>query len=268
MKTPKFTGPFQWGSVRKQLLSLRDDVKSVQKTAGKNIDIDVHPGKGTVLHAIRKREEESPPIPTGACCVEEDCSITTEAECEAMEGVYQGDDVPCDPDPCVLAICECLAALGYHSVTMTVHVTGTDTTFDCDVTIDETFTKTWIGVDATCDNDDNESLPEGIEPDICNRESFDDGGHHYDDSASGFIEAGYNINCLANTMDLNGAISLLCAFCVDGDCEDRSHSPCGRDLNAFRIGVAIGNHSFSDNFTGSEGGGSYDYTIEVSISFS
>ncbi len=38
--------------------------------------------------------------PTGACCVDTDCSITTESDCTDMGGTYQGDDTPCDPDPC------------------------------------------------------------------------------------------------------------------------------------------------------------------------
>ena len=37
------------------------------------------------------------PQPTGACCVDGDCSITTEADCT---GDYQGDGTPCDPNPC------------------------------------------------------------------------------------------------------------------------------------------------------------------------
>ncbi len=35
--------------------------------------------------------------PTGACCIGEECTITTEAECQ---GQWQGPDMPCDPNPC------------------------------------------------------------------------------------------------------------------------------------------------------------------------
>lgn len=39
-----------------------------------------------------------PPPVTGACCVGEECTITTEADCP---GEYQGDDTVCDPNPCI-----------------------------------------------------------------------------------------------------------------------------------------------------------------------
>ncbi len=42
-----------------------------------------------------------PPTPvTGACCLDGDCSITTQSICEAEGGDYQGDDTTCDPNPC------------------------------------------------------------------------------------------------------------------------------------------------------------------------
>lgn len=42
----------------------------------------------------------TPPPITGACCVGSDCSITTESECSDLGGIYQGDNTPCDPNPC------------------------------------------------------------------------------------------------------------------------------------------------------------------------
>jgi hypothetical protein len=36
--------------------------------------------------------------PTGACCVGESCTVTTEADCQ---GTYQGDNTGCDPNPCL-----------------------------------------------------------------------------------------------------------------------------------------------------------------------
>lgn len=45
-------------------------------------------------------EAPPPEEPTGACCVDEFCSITTEAHCAELEGVYQGDGTSCSPDPC------------------------------------------------------------------------------------------------------------------------------------------------------------------------
>jgi spore coat protein A len=39
--------------------------------------------------------------PTGACCLPTDeCTVATQLECVAQGGTYQGDDVPCTPDPC------------------------------------------------------------------------------------------------------------------------------------------------------------------------
>lgn len=40
------------------------------------------------------------PTVTGACCIDGDCSITTEVLCVAAGGTYQGDDTTCDPNPC------------------------------------------------------------------------------------------------------------------------------------------------------------------------
>lgn len=43
----------------------------------------------------------TPPVtPTGACCIDGDCSITTEVFCNLAGGDYQGDDTVCDPNPC------------------------------------------------------------------------------------------------------------------------------------------------------------------------
>lgn len=37
---------------------------------------------------------------TGACCVDTECIVLTQAECDRQGGTYQGDDVPCDPELC------------------------------------------------------------------------------------------------------------------------------------------------------------------------
>jgi hypothetical protein len=39
----------------------------------------------------------------GACCVDDVCSVGTEAECTAASGVYQGDYSTCSPNPCLCA---------------------------------------------------------------------------------------------------------------------------------------------------------------------
>lgn len=96
MKTPRFSGPFKWSALRQQLLSLREDVQSIQKVAGRNVTIDEHRGKGKVINARRDRAAAA----TGACCVGTDCSIRTEASCTEIGGTYMGDDTTCDPNPC------------------------------------------------------------------------------------------------------------------------------------------------------------------------
>ena len=68
-------------------------------------------------------------LPTGACCVDDECRVITAYECTVMtNGVYVGDDVPCDPDPCTAGACcysdgscqeltdpDCIAAGGTYS---------------------------------------------------------------------------------------------------------------------------------------------------------
>ncbi len=44
---------------------------------------------------------EVPPL-TGACCIGEVCTVVTEDDCLGNQGVYQGDDTTCDPNPCEL----------------------------------------------------------------------------------------------------------------------------------------------------------------------
>ena len=40
-------------------------------------------------------------VPTGACCIDGVCSVTSEAFCNLEGGEYQGDGTTCTPDPCV-----------------------------------------------------------------------------------------------------------------------------------------------------------------------
>lgn len=44
----------------------------------------------------------------GACCfADRTCVFTTEVECVQQAGVYQGDFVPCDPNPCLPSLGAC-----------------------------------------------------------------------------------------------------------------------------------------------------------------
>jgi len=45
---------------------------------------------------------------TGACCIAGDCSITTEDDCVAGGGEYEGDGTGCDPNPCFVPQPTCL----------------------------------------------------------------------------------------------------------------------------------------------------------------
>jgi len=45
------------------------------------------------------------PIPTGACCVIGTCTIELLADCEGMNGVWQGGGTTCDPNPCPAVCC-------------------------------------------------------------------------------------------------------------------------------------------------------------------
>jgi hypothetical protein len=41
----------------------------------------------------------SPPA-VGACCIGDDCFLVGRDQCVSQGGLYQGDNVPCSPDPC------------------------------------------------------------------------------------------------------------------------------------------------------------------------
>ncbi len=49
--------------------------------------------------------EEPPPGDTGACCIDDSCSVLTQAECMAANGAFLGVGTPCTPNPC--PICDC-----------------------------------------------------------------------------------------------------------------------------------------------------------------
>src|SRR5581483_10137668 len=83
------------GAWDRWLNSVRNAIMTAHAVAGKNVTVDEHPGKGTVVNVDRKKKTE-----TGACCVGEDCSILSEADCIAAGGTFQGVGTSCDPNPC------------------------------------------------------------------------------------------------------------------------------------------------------------------------
>lgn len=95
--------PPRW---EKWLSAVRASLLASQPVAGRNVTTDEHPGKGTVINvddSSSRRRKPPTPTATGACCVGEVCSITTEAECATAGGTWQGVDTPCEPNPCVAA---------------------------------------------------------------------------------------------------------------------------------------------------------------------
>ncbi|MEZ4654922.1 MAG: hypothetical protein R3E12_15375 [Candidatus Eisenbacteria bacterium] len=38
--------------------------------------------------------------PPGACCIDSDCRVLPQATCDAMDGMFQGAETECEPNPC------------------------------------------------------------------------------------------------------------------------------------------------------------------------
>jgi len=86
-------------------------------------------------------------VATGACCRDTDCTIETQASCEADGGVYQGDGTPCDPNPCGSSDCS-----GGATILVEIHATGSDT--DCPtLDLTDSFTINYAGPSGTQDFD-------------------------------------------------------------------------------------------------------------------
>ncbi len=142
-----FTGPGSTASRRRFWDQVTDAIESSRKLAGRNVTIDEHPGKGTVINVDDTSARRPPPTSTtGACCVGDECSITTESACIAKGGTYQGDGSPCDPNPCTTPDCTTCDDLPPTNPTgppvhinITVAMSGTcnDFTFSGSVTYDQ-----------------------------------------------------------------------------------------------------------------------------------
>lgn len=50
-------------------------------------------------------DDDPPPCNQGGCCVDADCSIQTEADCDTMGGNYQGGGSDCEDNPCTIGGC-------------------------------------------------------------------------------------------------------------------------------------------------------------------
>jgi len=79
---------------------------------------------------------------TGACCVGEDCSILSEADCTTAGGTYHGDDTVCDPNPCLPACCTIQSIRLQGSIVGSVDCSPCDSlSFNCP------FDHTWTAPD-------------------------------------------------------------------------------------------------------------------------
>ncbi len=124
MNLGSFTGPGSTPSRRRFWDKVTAYVTASQKVAGRNVTIAEHHAAGTLINVVGGRGRAS-----GACCVDDVCSIQTAADCAAGGGTYQGDGTVCDPNPCgagntgaccILGECsihtesDCIAAAGYY----------------------------------------------------------------------------------------------------------------------------------------------------------
>ncbi len=108
MNLKPFTGPGSTPSRRRFWDQVTEAVIASQKVAGHNVTTDEHEGMGTFVNVedSNSRRTKAPPAPptpsgkTGACCFSDVCEVRTQSECEDADGVYMGDGVPCDPNPC------------------------------------------------------------------------------------------------------------------------------------------------------------------------
>src|ERR1044071_8536522 len=97
-------------SLEDRISYLENIHRNFQIVGGSNVTVEGSLRQGYAICSTCPQQEEpavpqpappSPPPPaTGACCIGTDCSITTEADCIASGGTYQGDNTTCVPNPC------------------------------------------------------------------------------------------------------------------------------------------------------------------------
>ncbi len=93
MNLEPFTGQGSTPSRRRLWDKVTQAVIASQKIEGSNVSVQEYQGQGTLISTQDDRGRAA----IGACCVEGECSQTTESDCE---GVWQGAGVPCDDDLC------------------------------------------------------------------------------------------------------------------------------------------------------------------------
>ncbi len=97
MNLDSFTGPGSTPSRRRFWDKVTQAVNASQKIAGSNVTCDEYQGYGTLINVPNPKRRPTPGGDTGACCIDGECTITTEVGCS---GTFQGIGTVCDPNPC------------------------------------------------------------------------------------------------------------------------------------------------------------------------
>ncbi len=107
MNLKPFTGPGSTPSRRRFWDKAVAEVIASQKLAGRFVTIDEHIGQGTVVNVADTSSRRATPSggATGPCCLDGECTVTTEAECTDMGGEFHPGGV-CDPNPCCTDCCD------------------------------------------------------------------------------------------------------------------------------------------------------------------
>jgi hypothetical protein len=90
-------------SIDERIKRLEDIHKDFKIIGGVNVNVEGSMESGYAICSTCPEAAGNPvgpPIPTGACCIDGVCSITTEQSCIDSGGTYQGDGTDCDPNPC------------------------------------------------------------------------------------------------------------------------------------------------------------------------
>jgi len=128
MQTQPFRGTGSTPARRRFWNDLYNQVRSLDKIAGKNVTINKHFGSGTVINvgdsASRGGHGAPPPPPVppgeGACCSGGTCFLTTPEACQGSGGTFYGLGAPCGVSTCTPGPC----SAGCHKFTGCVTFSG------------------------------------------------------------------------------------------------------------------------------------------------
>jgi len=107
MKLDPFDGPGSTPLRRSFWNQARQSVLELQKVAGRNVTVDEHPGKGTVINVNDRSRQQTIIGGTGACCFNDGTCAdpVTESECTAAGGFFRGAGTHCFNLDCGVACC-------------------------------------------------------------------------------------------------------------------------------------------------------------------